>query len=301
MTKELWVDKYNPKNLSEVILNVETKELLESFIFNKNIPNLIFYSEAGRGKTTLAKILISELNASSLILNASLDTSIDVIRDKVINFCSTSAFGKIKIVLCDEADRMSDQALDSLKGVIEKYQHICRFIFTTNHINKLPNPLLSRCQQISFENASPKDIRIHCEKILLNENKLFERIELKQMIKDYYPDIRQIIHHLERNSQTECFNYKQVIISNFEQMFLQIIFEKNSSEKRWQACRVLFNDNDFTDWDKIYQIVYNNIELFSNNYTNIVIILSKYLHQSKTIPNKEINLMAFLAEILKLS
>lgn len=299
MAKELWVDKYRPKVLSELVLNSETKELLQNFIKNENIPNLIFYSDAGRGKTTLAKILISELNASSLILNASLDTSIDIIRDKVVNFCSTSSFGKIKIVLCDEADRMSDQALDSLKGVVEKYQHICRFIFTTNHINKLSDALLSRCQQISFENASLKDIRIRCEEILIKEGKIFERSELKQMIKDNYPDVRQIIHTLELCSQTICFKYVPNVVSNFEQDFLHIIFDKYSAEKRWQTCREFFVECDFNDWDKIYSIIYKNIEMFEN-YTNVSILIAKYLHQSKTIPNREINLMAFLAEILKL-
>lgn len=299
MTKELWVDKYTPKKLDEIVLNLETKELLQNFIQNKNIPNLIFYSDAGRGKTALAKILISELNAHSLILNASLDTSIDTIRDKVVSFCSTGSFGKIKIVLCDEADRMSDQALDSLKGVVEKFQHVCRFIFTTNHINKLPDALLSRCQQILFEGALAKDIRIHCEKILTNENKTFERSELKQLIKDNYPDLRQIVHTMERNSQTKCFKYVPNTVSNFEQDFLQIISQKISAEKRWQMCREFFVESDFSDWDKIYTIVFNNIEIFEN-YTNVSILLAKYLHQSKTIPNREINLMAFLAEILKL-
>lgn len=296
----LWTDKYAPKSLSHLVLNPETKELLQNFVANKNIPNLIFYSEAGRGKTTLAKILISELNADSLILNASLDTSIDTIRDKVVSFCSTSSFGKMKIVLCDEADRMSEQALDSLKGVIEKFQHICRFIFTTNHINKLPDALLSRCKQIPFENALAKDIRFVCENILTSENKKFDRSELKQMIKDNYPDVRQIIHTLELNSQTECFKYNPNVVSNFEQDFLQIIFDKSSAEQRWQMCREFFVTNDFNDWDKVYTIIYNNIEMFENNYINVSILIAKYLHQSKTIPNREINLMAFLAEILKL-
>ena len=300
MLKALWVDKYAPTTLNEIVLKSETKELLHSFVSNGSIPNLIFYSDAGRGKTTLAKVLIKELGASYIALNASLDTSVDVIRERVVQFCSTTSFSKNKIVLCDEADGMSQQALISLKGVIEKYQNVCRFIFTTNELNKLPDPLLSRCQLIEFNDATKKDIRLHCEQILTKENKTFDRNELKTLITDFYPDIRQIVHMLERNSQQDCFKYETNNVSTFESNFLQIFTKSGSNESKWQQFREMFVAYDFNDWDKIYTILFNNIEMFDTNYINVSIILAKYLHQSKTIPNREINLMACLSEILKL-
>ena len=300
MANLLWVDKYSPKKLNDMVLNAETKELFQSFVTNQNIPNLIFYSDAGRGKTTLAKVLINELGASYIALNASLDTSIDTIRERVVQFCSTASLSKNKIVLCDEADGMSPQALISLKGVIEKYQHVCRFIFTTNELHKLPDPLLSRCQLIEFNDASAKDIRLYCEQILTKENKTYDRSEVKNLIKDCYPDIRQIVHKLERSSQGECFKYVTNNISTFEESFLQIFTKSETNESKWQLFRKMFVSYDFNDWDKIYTILFNNIDKFESNYIQVSIILAKYLHQTKTIPNKEINLMACLAEILKL-
>ena len=132
MFNNLWTEKYRPNTISEYICNNSLKEDLLQFVQNGNIPNILLASEAGFGKTSLAKLIVKELKAESLYLNSSLNRSIDDVRESIITFASTYSLSNLKIVILDEADGMTIQALESLKGVMEQYCEHTRFIFTTN-------------------------------------------------------------------------------------------------------------------------------------------------------------------------
>jgi len=155
----VWATKYVPASVQEIVLPDKIKTLIKDQITKNQVQPMILYGTAGRGKTTLAKAIANDMDASVLFNNASLDTSISIIRNRVINFISTkSVFNTSgrKVVIMDEMEQASPETLNSIKGIIEEYAEHALFIFTTNYINKVPDPLKSRCNMIDFD-VKPED------------------------------------------------------------------------------------------------------------------------------------------------
>jgi replication factor C small subunit len=171
--KQLWVEKYRPNKVADYVWrDDDQKRQVESWIKEKSIPHLLLSGSPGIGKTTMAKMLMSEIDiedADVLEVNASRETGIDFIRDKIIPFISAIAWGPFKVVLLDEADRLSPQAQDSLKGIIEEYSNYARFILTCNSPNKVVPALHSRCQQFHFTKLDQTEFTARSATILVNE------------------------------------------------------------------------------------------------------------------------------------
>lgn len=300
MFENLWVNKYSPKTISEYICNESLKKDLLQFVEDKNIPHLLFASKAGFGKTCLAKLLVKELNAECLYLNSSEERSIDVVREQIITFASTYSFNAPKIIILDEADGMTPQALDSLKGVIEKYSEHVRFILTTNHIHKIIPPIVSRCQVYELENVPLKEIGQRCLNILREEEIQFEKQELVNLIKYYHPDIRKTIDSLELCSKTGTLIFDPSKVSkDYFSEILNLINSKEKLEDKFYKIRQIILDSDLKNLDQLYSQFFQNIKQFSKGHDcEITIALADALHKSVTIPDKELNLMACISEIL---
>jgi len=303
MFENLWVNKYAPQSISEYICNESLKKDLLQFIEDKNIPHLLLASKAGFGKTSLAKLLVKELNAECLYLNSSLNRSIDDVREKIVTFASTYSFDAVKIVILDEADGMTIQALESLKGVIEKYSEHVRFIFTTNQIDKIPEPLWSRCQIYNLENAPLKEVGQRCLNILREENITFDKQDLVNLIKYYHPDIRKTIDSLELCSKTGTLIFDPSKVSkDYFSEILNLINSKEKLEDKFYKIRQIILDNDLKNLDQLYSQFFQNIKQFSKGHDcEITIALADALHKSVTIPDKELNLMACISEILTIT
>ena len=159
--KELWVEKYRPKTTDDYVwIDRNQKQMVETWIKDGYIPHLLLAGNAGAGKTTLAKVLVNELGidpAECLHINASRDNGVDVLRNKISNFCSTMANGPFKIVLMDEADYITPPAQGILRGMMEQYHEGVRFILTCNYPNKIIPALHSRLQTISFKTLDETD------------------------------------------------------------------------------------------------------------------------------------------------
>jgi replication factor C small subunit len=141
----LWVEKYRPDILENYVGNENLKETISKYIEQNDIQNLIFYGPAGTGKTTLAKLLVKNINCDFIYINASDERGIETIRDKVSGFASTMSFKPLKVVILDEADFLTIQAQASLRNVIETFSKSTRFILTCNYIERIIDPLQSRC------------------------------------------------------------------------------------------------------------------------------------------------------------
>jgi len=202
--KELWVEKYRPNTIDGYVFrDNHQKEQVEGWIKQKSIPHLLFSGNAGIGKTTLAKILLNELEVTDLDvleINASRTNSVEDVRDKIVNFVQMIPFGDFKVVLLDEADYLSPNAQAALRGVMEEYHTTARFILTCNYPNRIIPALHSRCQGFHVERVDITEFTARVATILVEENIEFDLDTLDTFVKATYPDLRKCINTVQMNS-----------------------------------------------------------------------------------------------------
>lgn len=241
---KLLIEKYRPKTLSEVIADKELDALHEIVKNNAwDIPNLILSTRsAGTGKTSIAKAIVNELNTDCLFLNASDDRGITTVRERIKEFAMTCGFNKNapKIVHLDEADGLTKEAQESLRGIIEQYSSNCRFIFTCNNESKIIEPIKSRCVQYNLNSPPKEKIFQRLQYICTEENINLKSDVIENIIAFHYPDIRSMINVIDQ--------YK----------YFETIDLTNSSEKIYNLIKNL----KFTDARKTWvneQIVPRNL------------------------------------------
>ena len=194
-----WIDKYKPTTLDNLITTAPNKAILKDIL--DNVPNTILYGHPGTGKSTFAQCLINKEDVTFFKKNASMETGIDFIRENVKKFATAHDLTNIKLVYFEEADRLSPEAQDSLKDLMESVKLITRFLFVTNHFNKITDALKSRCTIVCFDNPPMDEIKDY-RKLILKENSLTIK-NLDELIEDNYPDIRSIVKNLEIKSRGE--------------------------------------------------------------------------------------------------
>jgi len=302
-TSSLWCEKYRPKQLSDLILPQNYRELFETIIKDKELPNLLLAGSAGLGKSSLSYAIANELDCDLLFINASLETGIDVLRSKVTQFASTSSFreGK-KLVVLDEADRLSAGALDALKGIIELTESNCRFIITTNNLSKIIDPIKSRTQLIdfSFVQTNQKEIIVQyfkrCQFILDNEKIKYDKKVLAEFIQKVYPDFRKVTNELQKAAKMfgeindSVFKITDDAISN------DLIKEMKS--KKFLNVQKLVAA---IDCDQFYREFYDqmNEQLDPKCIPDVVLILAEYSYKNVNCLDKEILLLGCMVELMK--
>jgi DNA polymerase III delta prime subunit len=225
----LWEELYRPQTLDDIILPSKIKLIFSN---NNTIQNYVFKGPAGTGKSTLAKILAKQYNA--LFINASLQNDINSIRTEVDNFCSLQSLDstKFKVVVFDEADYMSTPSQAALRGVIEKYVHTTRFIFTCNYPDKILPEIMSRLEQIDFnfpDVAEQQEITreyitkiIHIAKI---NGMTIDKSAVAHIFKQYYPDMRSIIKTLQKLHRQNLVNITLNDVNKVHSLKYEQLFE----------------------------------------------------------------------------
>ena len=193
----LLVEKYRPNKLENYVGNENIKKSISKYLEQNDIQNLIFYGPAGTGKTTLAKLIIQNLDCDSIYINASDERGIETIRDKLQGFASVASFKPLKIVILDESDFLTIQAQASLRNIIETFSRTTRFILTCNYVERIIDPLQSRCQVLKIVPPTKKDVAKHLHWICNQESISHEVNELVPLVNQYYPDLRKCINTIQ--------------------------------------------------------------------------------------------------------
>ena len=211
----LLVEKYRPSTLEHYVGNENIKEVIQKYLNQNDIQNFIFYGGAGTGKTTLAKIIVKNLDCDFLYLNASDENGIDTIREKVKGFASTASFKGIKVVILDEADFITIQGQAALRNVIETFSRSTRFILTCNYIERVIDPIQSRCQVLKIVPPSKLDTAKHTAWVLDQEEISYETDDIKSIVNQYYPDLRKMLNTIQSSTiNSKLLLDKDVLVSS---------------------------------------------------------------------------------------
>ena len=301
----IWELKYRPTKIEDVILPRKIKKHLSGIVKLGNLPNMLFSGSPGTGKTTCALILPKELELSSLYINMSKNTGIDSIRGQVESFASTSSItGKKKVIIGDECDRLSPQAFDSLKSTIEEFSNNCTFIFTSNHKHKIPDPIISRLQEIDFIISKSESMDIKKElfenmKIILRKEKVpFEKKAIIKIVQTFYPDFRKCLNEIQKLSIQGPITNEMVsenIATNIDEYF-KCIIDRNFSKLR------SYISNISIDLKSFYIYIFRNLEKYIKNddIPEGILLLSKYQYESAFAIDPEITLTACSIELMQL-
>jgi DNA polymerase III delta prime subunit len=299
----LFVEKYRSKTLDEYVGNEQLKQIVHQYLKNNDLQNLLLYGTPGTGKTTLAKLIVNNFDCDYLYINASDERGIDTIRDKVQGFASSASFKPIKIIILDEADFLTIQAQASLRNIIETYSRTTRFILTCNYLERIIDPLQSRCQVLKITPPSKKEVAQHISIILEQEDIEYTVADLALVVNKHYPDIRKILNTCQVNNVEGTLKIdKTVLASNsYKDGVLKEL--KSPTKSSFKNIRQILADSNLDDFEEIYRFLYDSLDEYGNNDLSkamIVIEIESYMYHANFRIDKEINVMALLASILKI-
>jgi replication factor C small subunit len=297
----LWVEKYRSQILDDYVGNESIKDLIQDCIDKNDIPHMIFSGPPGTGKTTLAKLIVNSIECDYLYINATDERSMDIMRDKVKGFASSASFKPLKVVILDEADfiRIDSQAL--LRNVIETFSLNTRFILTCNYIERIIDPIQSRCQVLNIVPPSKKDIATHVAIILEKEQIEYKAEDLIKIVTKFYPDLRKTLSTCQILSKDSklVLDEKVLISGNYKELILKEL--KSPSSKSFNHIRQIIADSQLNEFDEIYKFLFENIDEFAKNHVGeIIVLLEEYLFHANFKIDKEINLLALIYKILSL-
>jgi len=297
----LFVEKYRSKVLDEYVGNEQLKQIVSQYIAKNDIQNLLLYGTPGTGKTTLAKLIVNNIDCDFLYINASDERGIDTIRDKVQGFASSASFKSIKVIILDEADFLTIQAQASLRNIIETYSRTTRFILTCNYLERIIDPLQSRCQVLKITPPSKKEVAQHVAGILEQESINYELNDLVLVVNKHYPDVRKILNTCQVNTVDDTLKVdKTVLAGGYKDELLKEL--KSPSKTSFKNIRQILADSNLNDFDEIYRFLYDNLDEYAKDditKASIIIEIENYMYHANFRIDKEINVCALIASILK--
>ena len=301
----LWVEKYRPKTIEECILPDRIKTLFQQISLEGRIPNMILSGGPGMGKTTVAKALCNEVGCDFLMINGSEESGIDVLRTKIRGYASTVSFdGKRKVVILDEADYLNPQSTQpALRSFIEEFEKHCSFIMTCNYINRIIEPLHSRCQTIDFRINKEEKLNVGSNfgkrlyTILDQEKVDYDKKVVAEVLMKHFPDYRRVLNELQKYSKYG--NIDSGILSQVSELDLSELM-KYMKDKKFNEVRKWVVNNLDNDPQKIYRKIYDVAEkhIQTSSIPQLVLILADSQYKSAFAADHELNLVACLVEIM---
>lgn len=296
----LWVERYRPRKSEDFIGSDVVKETMKLWFEKKDIPHLMFYSCPGTGKTSLAKMIVKNIPCDSLLINASDENGIDDIRNKVQNFAMNMGMRDLKIMVLDEADRLTPEAQSMMRSLMESYSHSTRFILTCNHQERISPAIKSRCQCFEIKPPSKPDVAKHLLKIL-KEEKINNKMEdIAFVVNSYFPDMRKIINFSQQSSLSgELKIAKENAIDNDYRQKLLELLKTAGTPGTFDKIRQLVADASFSNYEEVYKFLFDKVNDFAGNKApEIILTLADAVYQSAIVFEREITFVAAMHRIL---
>lgn len=300
MKEKLWVEHYRPRFLNDYAFqNENLKKIFTQYVEDGTFPHLLLVGVQGTGKTTLANVLVNELQIDKfdvLRINASQESGIDVIRERVVDFCSTFPSGDFKVVILDEADGISPHAQRALRGIIEQYSDTVRFIFTANYVHKIIPALQSRLQTFVIDQFDDDSIIDYVSFILEdqavdvpNPDYVFDHIER------YAPDLRKIVNSIQQSTVNGILGPVTASSGGSD--------AKDEWEAIWRstpsydALQPLVKYVDESNYEDFYRVMYDNVDKLGEKALSAIPVIAEHLYKGGVVVDQEINLSACLVRI----
>ena len=294
-------EKYRPESLDTYICTEENKVKFQEFITNQDIPHLLFAGKPGAGKTTLAKILVNNIDCDYLYINATDERGMDVMRDKVGKFASAGSFKPLKIVILDEATHLLQASQVILLNMMETFSLTTRFILTGNYPERLIEPLRSRCQEFDLQPPTKKIIAKHIDGILNNEGIEHTVEDIVLLIKKFYPDFRKIINNCQKYTVNGVLKLENLsgVDNEYQEKVLGELVKPNDSSLI--NIRQIIANSDVEDFTDLYRYLYDNLSKYSKgNDGELIITIEESMYRAQSVLDKEINIMATISKILQI-
>ena len=298
---ELWVEKYRPTTLKDYVGNEVIKSKIEDYLKQGSIQNLLLHGVAGTGKTTLAKLLVKNIDCDYLYINASDERGIDTIREKIQPFALSMGFNDVKIVILDEADYLTPQAQATLRHTIEACSATTRFILTCNYLERIISPLQSRCQTFEITPPSKTEVNNKCKSILSKEDISYENNDVLTVIDTHYPDIRKIINTLQGSVVDGGQGDYYLKIDNNSLKNTQLgdqIVDALEKKLKLSVIRQMLADSGAREFDGLFKVLYDNVSKYTNREGEAILIIAKYQYEYTFVLEKEICIAAMLNKLL---
>ena len=299
----LFVEKYRPVSLENYIGNDHLKTKVSKYINTGDIPHLLLHGKAGTGKTTLAKLLVSNIDCDQMYINASDTNSVDTVRNQIKVFASSVGFKDLKVIILDECDFLTPNAQAALRNLMETFSKHCRFILTCNYVERIIDPIQSRCQSYQIIPPSKKEVAVHTSNILNTEGITYDNNDIVTMVNSSYPDIRRIINSIQRNvvDSNLVVDTESMVKNDYKLQVLEIL-QTQDKKNAFKNLRQLLADSQIRDYADLFRLLYDEVDSYGKGHIAAVILtVAQYELSDAQVVDKEINAMAMLIEILNIT
>jgi replication-associated recombination protein RarA len=292
----IWTEKYRPDTLEGYVGNTDITSKVKVYLESGDVPHLLLYGKAGTGKTTLAKLIVKNIDCDYIYINASDENNVDTVRNKIRDFASSVGFEPLKIIILDESDYLTSNAQAALRNLMETFSKHTRFILTCNYVEKIIDPIQSRCQVFGITPPSRKDVAERLLHITHNEGIIEDKQAIVQIVNSTYPDIRRSINSL----QSHVVDGKIVIDEQtlVESNYMTKILDELQNGKSFTKIRQIVADSKVKTFEDLFRFLFDNVDTYSTDAAAVITIIAQTQYQTSFAVDKEINVMSMFNQII---